>query len=77
MMSLGLVYGMMLSTLTEPEKKQIEKGKEKKDLDLKPKDYDMTEINKRNGLKLFNIEGAEIWALNEKNAIKKYNKYLK
>lgn len=27
-----------------------------------------------NGLKLFNIDGNEVWAINEKNAIRKANK---
>lgn len=30
--------------------------------------------NISNGLKKFNIQGVEIWAINEKNAIRKFNK---
>lgn len=32
------------------------------------------EINKANGLKEFTIEGKVYWAINYKNAVKKYNK---
>lgn len=43
--------------------------------DLRPEDIDVTpKTVLQKGMKRFVIEGVEIYAINEKNAIKKYNK---
>jgi hypothetical protein len=43
--------------------------------DLKPEDIDVTQHTVvQRGMKRFVIEGVEIFAINEKNAIKKFNK---
>ena len=49
-----------------------EKGKN----NLRPEDIDMTPPKKiiPKGCKVYNVEGKEIVAINEKSAIKKYNK---
>ena len=33
-------------------------------------------VLRANGMKLFNVDGIEVWALNEKNAIRKAKKLL-
>lgn len=50
--------------LTPEELAQIERVREQKALERK----------KQQGLKEFNIDGIKIWALNEKNAIRKAGK---
>jgi hypothetical protein len=46
---------------------------------LRPQDIDVTpkEPVIQKGMKRFVIEGVEVYAINEKNAIKKYNKQYK
>ena len=62
MMALGQTEGPIVSTRRSHTKKAPNKAPNK------------AKLAEAAGLKKFVIEGREIWALNEKNAIRKFNK---
>lgn len=79
MKSLAMLYPLLLAgcafgsyeepkhEITEEEKEYLRKLRAEKDIERKVKA----------GLKPFDFDGQIIWALNEKNAVRKYNNSLK
>lgn len=69
MKSLAMIMAMT-SMAMEPERKRksLVPGK------LPPANRET--LHKHNGMKQFFIDGVEVWAINEKNAVRKANNYL-